>query len=200
MATVVGVNEVSGGIPKNSWYNDLGRLWGRTTEKGVDALLAVVTAGMAKGGQQPIQSPHNPGRLQMPNGSSTPTSPGELEQIRKLGGIPTNQGQIIPLGQPGATQPGGANYLPPVPQTQDQADFLKTLRDIDPNSPINQERSAAANILSRYINPPGAPSPQPQPQGASSSFYQSGDVITRGSQKFKIVGIDTDGMPLVEQL
>jgi len=193
MPTVIGTQQVSGKIPQNKWYNDLGRITGRVGEKALDALLAAYTAGAAKGGQQHVKpygspDPSSPGSLQFPSGASTPISHDELAQL---------QGYV---GGPGSTLAGGVNYVPPPPQTMDQLKYLQGLQDLDPNSPQNYVKTQQANYYSQLpdimkgsaMAPPIPQSQQPQ------SFYQSGDIVTRGNKQFKIVGVDASGMPLVE--
>ena len=188
MPTVIGVNQVSGKISENKWYNDFGRMYGRTQEKAVDALLAVLTGGAAQGGQEPIQTPGSPGSLRFPSGASTTTSPAEMEQIRKLGGVPTTDGSIMPVGRPGATQPDGVNYVPPPPVNIEDAKYLKTLNEIDPNSPVNLQRQAIASLYSQYGagTPGGAPvnqplsSQAPQQSTVNQGIMNTADLADQG--------------------
>ena len=111
--TVLGGSQVlPGGIPKRRWYNDVGELQGTLSRQFVDVIAQALLAsqGVPSFGKAPTTpTPRNPGQLQFPSGASTATSPGELDQIRAMGGIPSRQGTVAPIGQ----QPGGIQYNPP---------------------------------------------------------------------------------------
>ena len=105
MPTVVtGGQILPGGIPKNRWYNDLGLLQGATADKILSAFLASQSGGFGRQAQ-PV-SAQSPGTFNFPQGSS---SPGEQEQIKRLGGVPTQQGFMSKASYGGT---GGATFQP----------------------------------------------------------------------------------------
>ena len=130
----------------------------------------------------------NPGTFNFPPGSQ---SPGEAAQIQQMGGVPTRGQPFLSKStqQPGTsgvqfTYPTKFGIRPDVDYLQRQANLQKTQQDLDPNSVSNLHLKAITDALNR-----------PQTNG----FYQVGDVVERAGKRWRVVGTDTDGMPLVEE-
>ena len=99
-----------------------------------DLLLQAFLSGQL--GQQPTApTPGRPGTLQFPSGAMTPTSPQELAQIQAMGGVPSQQGMIAPMGQPSAggiqyTLPTRFGFSPNLERQKTQAEIEKLQGDI----------------------------------------------------------------------
>ena len=197
MAIVLDSHTLPQGYPRNRWYNDLGSITGAVAK----LLMAKWLGGDFQRTQSPASvTPQTPGTLSFPSGASTPTSPLEMAQIQQMGGVPTTRGDIEPLSSGGSV---GATYNPPMKWEtvqkiindlnvqQAQADLQKQQQALDPNSVENKYRQAYTGYLNRI------PSESTQ-NPAQQTFYKEGDIIERGGKRWKIVGTDTDGMPLVE--
>ena len=183
---VIGIDQVPRNLQRPSFWSDLGYGAGSLQR----AILLALVGGGAGGriGQVPTQpTPKNPGQLTFPSGATTRTSPLEMAQIQQMGGVPTQQG-ITPL------QPGGVTYqqptrwgmLPNLERPKSQAEIEKLQQDIALNKQLGGYYDAAAQSL----NQPSTPT--------TKGFYQPGDILERRGKRWKIVGLDTDGMPLVD--
>lgn len=207
----IGINQVPPNIPRPTIWGDLGYAGGHVANQ---ILMAYLTGGMSTGNgalaPKNIPNPQygqtgSPGAsFQLDNSNPYANSPLVQAQYNQL-----SQQQIagIPQQQPGfmPTKPmlnsgqfDQLRKLQEFQQAQAQApmdiqakqnELKKQQQSLDPNSPLNQFLTAQAkNMLTRA-----------QPGDLQSSgLYQSGDIIERGGKRWKIVGVDTDGMPLVE--
>lgn len=127
--------------PRQRWYNDLGELQGAT----VDKLLKALLASQGGFGSMPTNpSPGHPGTLTFPTGASTRTSPDELAQIQRMGGVPSSQGGLSSFTYNPPTKFG---LRPDVDRQIKEAQLQKIQQDLDPNSPMNQVYSAYAKSL-----------------------------------------------------
>lgn len=158
-----------------------------------------------------IPTPSSPGTFNFPPGSQSPL---EAAQIQQMGGVPTQQGVMAhATQQPGtagiAYQPGTHLGLPifaqqamerqlqqqqlqqqaqqfPIHQQLDQMKLKEAQQALDPNAPMNQFLMAQASRMRQNGG------------SGTGGFYQPGDIVERAGQRWKIVGFDTDGMPMVD--
>ena len=188
--------------PRRRWYNDYGEAQGLTARL-LLAMLSGGASGVPNLGKQPTTpTPGNPGQIQFPSGASTTTSPLEQAMMSQLGGAPTRQGTIVPQGQGGVTyqSPTRWGFQPPIAQQLQQLKLQQAQQQLNPQSPLNQFLVAQSRDMNSQADQRNR---QGQPADASassaSSFYHEGDVLERSGKRYKIVGFDTDGMPLVEE-
>ena len=182
---VIGIDQVARELQRPSIWSDIGYGSGKNTR---DLLMAILLQQAGNVGQVPTTpTPQNPGTFNFPPGSQSPL---EAAQIQQMGGVPT-RGQSF-LSQ-STTQPGtGVSFIQPtrfgmrpdVDYLQRQATLQRTQQDLDPNSVPNLHLKAITDALNR-------------PQ--ASGFYQVGDVVERAGKRWRVVGTDTDGTPLVEE-
>ena len=217
---VIGIDQVPANVPRPTGWDWFGQAVGQNQRALLDVLIAALGGKSGSGiGQVPTQpTPQNPGQLTFPSGASTPTSPLEMAQIRQMGGVPVRNdgrfafnpsgaqgpgggntlfadtlrsfpnlaGDILPLGKGGVeyTQPTRWGMLPNLERQKTQAEIDKLQGDIA----LNQQLGGYYDAAGKNLNPPS------KPQG----FYQIGDVLERRGKRWKIVGLDTDGTPLVD--
>ena len=112
---------------------------------------------------------------------------------------PTTQNAMPQTARPQAPRFGGFQ-LNQVPQQLQQLKLQQAQQQLNPQSPLNQFLVAQSRDMNSQADQRNR---QGQPADASassaSSFYHEGDVLERSGKRYKIVGFDTDGMPLVEE-
>lgn len=160
--------------PRQQWYNDYGEMQGLGTRL-LLAMLSGGVSGLPTLGKQPTTpTAGNSGQIQFPSGARTNTSPLEQAMIQQLGGAPNRQGGTVPLTYQPPTKWG---FVPNIDQQIKQANLQQT-----------QALAPYYQAVTRQLTAPQQP----------SSVYQVGDILERGGKRYKIVGMDTDWMPLVE--
>jgi hypothetical protein len=154
--------------PRRRWYNDYGEFQGL----GARLLLAMLSGGTSElprlGKSPTTPTASNPGQLQFPSGAKTNTSPLEQAMISQLGGVPTRQGSIVPLGDQ-----SGVTYKPPT-----RFGFGQSLDRQSTQADINLKNNQAEywkSLVGMTQNPTpsttpsSAPTPTPRPAPAITS-------------------------------
>ena len=149
---VIGIDQVPRELQRPSILSDYGYGAGKNTR---DALLIALQAILGGGGgglgQVPTSpTPSNPGQLTFPSGAQTQTSPLEMAQIRQMGGVPTQQGGMTPLG------PGGVTYQAPT-----RTGLLPNLERQKTQADIDLLKSQAEYWKSVVPRPEATPQPSP---------------------------------------
>lgn len=155
-----------------------------------DVLLAALTKGMSLISAVPKYAAMS----QQPQGVSGPmTQGGSFLSPQALQGYSQQLNQGM-----------SASQLPSGVSSRQSGIRLGIPPDLDPQ--LKQAQLQQTNANTAWLNrmPGGSASVNPQtgqPQlsaGSSSSFYQVGDIVERAGKRYRIVGYDTDGMPMVD--
>ena len=190
---VIGIDQVQREGVRPKWYSDFGYAAGgyhrANQDKLIDAILAAFTGGAYKGQQQTIPNPTY-GQSTLPQ--LNPDVRLSQDQTPGFSLAPPQRPDLSRITTP-AQPPIFPNRpmlsLQDIQNAQAMAGVQKTQRELDPSSPLNQFLLSQARQMSQG----GTGSPSTPGQG----FYEMGDVLERGGKRWRIVGFDADGTPLV---